>query len=154
MFTSWFWLVAFLTANLSLQLYLSYGTSWKKENGNMLYITIKTSDLYIYGGNLSLCFCILGHFGPNISLSGPFDAMAGQKKQRCKQDVWVAFWFIASKTFALSRKKLGYLAQKRQFLPQKNAVFVILWSNIGLAGSFDALLAGCLLVVACGLLLR
>ena len=64
-FTSWFWLVAFLTANLS------YGTSWKKENRNMLFI--KTSDLYIYGGNSSLrlfdaLYLQSGTFGDTIVL--------------------------------------------------------------------------------------
>ena len=46
----------------------------------------------------------------------PFGAMPDQKTMRWR--CLGAFLYVGTKTFALSRKKLGCLAQKRTFLPQ------------------------------------
>ena len=65
-----------------------------------------------------------------------FDTVPDQKQW--ERDAWFVFWYLSTKTFALSPKKIGVLAQKRPFLPQN----MLSWAYDVLAGSFGALLVG------------
>ena len=86
---------------------------------------------------------IFVHFGPNIGIFGPFRPMPNQKtmRTRCLGDFSV-LWVSKILFFSL---KITTFCPKDQIWPE---IGIFYHFRPGLAGSFGALLVGCLVVVA------
>ena len=65
-------------------------------------------------------------------------------------DMWVPKLMVPPKKNRMFGPIMAILAPKRPFWPQNMYIL----ANIGLAGSFGAVLGGCFLVAGCGLLYR